>query len=99
MAVADTQLPCHNSPWRVNLAMPRRTGDCMLLIMKALKSKMLGTELAHAYTMYSIISAFYADDHLPIVLTLVGNGRQLNLPHGNKMAAFCRAKVKNKLYM
>ena len=34
------------------------------IIIKALKCKTLGAELA--YTLYSInISAFYADDHLP----------------------------------
>ena len=37
--------------------------------MKALKCKMLGAELAHAYTLYCIISTFYVDDHLPTMHT------------------------------
>ena len=64
----------------------------ILLIVKALKCKTLGAELklAHAHTMhrsdayalYSIQVAFTLTT-VYLLLTLEGNGRQLNLPRGN----------------
>ena len=51
------------------------------------KGKMLGAELFHPYTcthciLYSMQAPF-ALTTIHLVLTLVGNGRQLNLPRGN----------------
>ena len=48
--------------------------------MKALKCKMLGAELAYAYTLYAPLTTLTT---AYLILTLVGNGCQLNLPRGN----------------
>ena len=53
--------------------------------MKALKCKMLGTELAmhtHCIVLYVVHAAFTLTT-IYLILTFVGNGRQLNLPRGN----------------
>ena len=56
----------------------------LLCTIKALKCKTLGAEFI-AYTLYSIISAFYADDHLPT----------LNAPSVNEPVAMLYS---NQLY-
>ena len=64
--------------------------------MKALKCKTLSTELAHTYTLYYMHAPFTLTT-IYLVLTLVGNGRQLNLLRGNFMienGCLSRAKVK-----
>ena len=66
--------------------------------MKALRCKTLGAELAHACTLYYTYAAF-ALTTIYLILMLVGNGRQLNLPRGTSMienGRLARAKVKKQ---